>query len=79
MCIDVIVPLEGVVDIDEEVKRINKSVEKIQKDIGMLAGKLSNENYVKNAPEEIVTADKALIAQFKAQMTKLTDSLSRLQ
>jgi valyl-tRNA synthetase len=77
--VDVIVPLEGVVDIDEEVKRINKSVEKIQKDIGMLAGKLSNENYVKNAPEEIVTADKALIAQFKAQMTKLTDSLSRLQ
>ncbi len=77
--VDVIVPLEGVVDIEEEVKRIHKSVEKIQKDIAMIAGKLSNENFVKNAPEDIVAADKILIEQFKAQVLKLQDSLSRLQ
>ena len=77
--VDVIVPLEGVVDIEEEVKRINKNVEKIQKDIAMIAGKLANENYVKNAPEDIVAADKVLIEQFKAQEAKLQDSLTRLQ
>ena len=76
--VDVIVPLEGVVDIEEEVKRINKSVERIQKDIAMLNAKLNNENYVKNAPEDIVAADKVLVAQFTAQVAKLQDSLSRL-
>ena len=29
----VIIPLEGIVDLDEEVKRIQKLVEKLQKDI----------------------------------------------
>jgi valyl-tRNA synthetase len=39
----VIIPLEGLVDFDEEVKRINKLIEKLQKDISLLNGKLSNE------------------------------------
>jgi valyl-tRNA synthetase len=77
--VDVIVPLEGLVDLEEEVKRIHKNIEKIQKDLSMVAGKLNNENYVKNAPEDIVIADKALIEQLRAQMSRLQDSLTRLQ
>ena len=49
----VIIPLEGLVDFDEEVKRINKSIEKLTRDIGMLSGKLSNEKFVANGEEDI--------------------------
>ncbi|CAN5534531.1 valine--tRNA ligase [soil metagenome] len=76
--VDVIIPLEGVVDLAEEVKRIQKSVEKIQKDIGILTQKLSNENFMKNAPEDLVVADRTLLEGHKARLSRLQDSLTRL-
>lgn len=77
--VDVIVPLEGVIDIGEEVKRINKTIEKIQKDMGILTKKLGNEAFVKNAPDELVQADRAQLEQFHAQLERLRASLTRLQ
>lgn len=75
----VIIPLEGLVDIDEEIKRIQKSVEKLNKDITGLAGRLSNENFVKNAAEDVVEADRKMLEQNKAQLNSLQDALKRLQ
>ncbi len=76
--IDVIVPLEGLVDIGEEVKRIQKAIEKNQKDVSILTGKLSNENFVKNASEELVANDRALLEATKERLSRLQDSLTRL-
>lgn len=73
----VIIPLEGLVDFDEEVKRINKAIEKLQKDISLLSGKLSNEKFVANADEDVVAADRALLAQSKIQLDSLKDALTR--
>ena len=77
--IDVIIPLEGLIDLDEEVKRIHKNIEKIQKDVGILNGKLGNANFIKNAPEELVASDRLLLEQLKAREERLRDSLTRLQ
>jgi valyl-tRNA synthetase len=76
--VDVIVPLEGVVDIEEEIKRIKKVMEKTQKDVGILSAKLGNENFMKNAPEDLVATDRALLESLKARMERLQDSLTRL-
>ncbi|PIS10060.1 MAG: valine--tRNA ligase [Bdellovibrio sp. CG10_big_fil_rev_8_21_14_0_10_47_8] len=77
--VKVVIPLEGLVDIEEEVKRIQKLVEKLTKDIGSLSGRLNNENFVKNAAEEVVEADRQLLAQSKNQLQNLQDSLTRLR
>ena len=77
--VDVIVPLEGLVDIEEEIKRLQKAIEKTQKDVGVLTKKLENENFVKNAPEDLVAADKSLLDQLRARGDRLQESLSRLQ
>lgn len=76
--IDVIVPLEGLVDIEAEVKRIQKTIEKNQKDIAVLSQKLGNENFVKNAPEELVAADRALLDNLRGRQERLQESLTRL-
>ena len=76
--VDVIIPLEGLVDLAEEVKRIQKVIEKIQKDISVLNQKLTNENFVKNAPEDLVATDKALLETHRARLSRLQDSLTRL-
>ncbi len=77
--VKVVVPLEGLVDIEEEIKRVDKTVEKLQKDIGGLNGRLSNENFIKNAAEDVVEADKAALQQAKAQLAALEEALIRLK
>lgn len=76
--VDVIVPLEGLVDIEAEVKRIQKAMEKTQKDIGILTKKLENESFIKNAPEELVVADRSLLDSLRARHERLQESLGRL-
>jgi valyl-tRNA synthetase len=79
LTVNVIIPLEGLVDFDEEIKRIQKTIEKLQKDIHLLSGKLSNEKFVKNADEDIVAADRILLEQSKTQIASLQEALIRFQ
>lgn len=75
----VVIPLQGLVDIDEEIKRIQKAIEKVEKDVSLLTGRLNNENFVKNAAEEVVQADRMLLENAKKQAEDLRESLLRLQ
>lgn len=75
----VIIPLEGLVDFNEEVKRIQKSIEKLDKDIQMLTSKLSNEKFIQNADEDIIANDKALLAQSKEQIVLQKEALERFK
>ncbi len=78
MTVDVIVPLEGLVDIGEEVNRIRKTIEKLQRDVAGLTQRLSDKNFVANAPEEIVTAGKAQLDESRKQINTLEGALARL-
>jgi valyl-tRNA synthetase len=77
--VKVIIPLEGLVDIDEEIKRVQKTIEKLSKDVSSLSGRLNNENFVKNAAEDVVEADRLLLAQSQKQLIDLQQALVRLQ
>ncbi len=77
--IDVIVPLEGLIDLAAEVSRIQKLIEKNGKDILILSKKLENESFIKNAPEDLVVADRTLLESMRARQERLQESLGRLQ
>lgn len=77
--VKVIIPLEGLVDFAEELKRIQKTIEKLDKDINLLTNKLSNERFVANADEDVIAADRQLLAQSKVQIVSLKDALTRFQ
>jgi valyl-tRNA synthetase len=77
--LDVIVYLEGIVDLGEEKKRIQKNIEKFQKEISGLSARLSNDNFVKNAPEEVVVQGRAQLSELEEKIKSLEDSLVRLQ
>lgn len=76
--VEVVVPLEGIVDIEEEIKRLQKALEKVNKDITLLSNKLKNENFIKNAPEELVENDKNLLKEAEIKFRTLQESLNRL-
>jgi valyl-tRNA synthetase len=77
--VKVIIPLEGLVDFNEEIKRIQKTIEKLEKDVHMLSNKLSNEKFIQNADEDVVAADRLLLMQSKEQVVSLKEALTRFQ
>ncbi|HND85623.1 MAG TPA: class I tRNA ligase family protein, partial [Pseudobdellovibrionaceae bacterium] len=79
LLVDVIVPLEGLVDFAEEIKRINKNIEKLQKDIATLNAKLTNPKFLENADEELIEQDRSLMESSKLQMRALQEALLRFQ
>ena len=49
-----ILPLEGIVDLDKERARLTKEIEKLSGEIKKIDAKLSNEQFVAKAPEEVI-------------------------
>ena len=47
-------PLEGIIDVEEEKKRLSKSLDKLQKEISALKGRLQNSKFIESAPEEVI-------------------------
>ena len=56
---EVIVLLTGAVDFKAELARLDKEIGKVDKDLAALDAKLSNENFVKRAPADLVESEKA--------------------
>jgi len=77
--LQVIIPLEGLVDFNEEIKRIQKTIEKLEKDVSLLTGKLSNEKFVANADEDVIANDRLLLQQSKEQIGAMKSALERFQ
>ena len=77
--VDVIVPLEGLVDLDEEIKRLEKAVEKAEKELSGFSRRLENESFVSNAPEDVVAQARHQLEGQKTKVASLRESLSRLQ
>jgi valyl-tRNA synthetase len=75
----VIVPLEGLVDLSEEIKRLEKNLEKIDKSLEVLTKRLLNENFIKNASVEVVEGDKKNLEALKSQKIFLSEALIRLR
>ncbi len=68
--LEILVPLAGLIDVDAEIARLDKEIAKLEKEIGRLSGKLNNEKFVANAPEDVVAAEKAKLQDFKESIAK---------
>ena len=71
-------PLDGLIDVDAEKKRLNTQLEKLAKEIAKINGKLGNENFVARAPEALVEKEKATLAEAEAKQTQITEMLAAL-
>jgi valyl-tRNA synthetase len=72
------IPLAGIIDIAEEKSRLSKAMDKLQKEIGGLKGRLNNPNFAKSAPEEVVIEAQANLAAREDEAAKLQAALARL-
>lgn len=77
--IDIWVNLEGMIDVGAEIKRIEKEISKVEKDVTFLNKRLANEDYLKNAPQEVVDDDKVRLKGFIEKLNKLKENMKILR
>ena len=77
--LEVLVPLKGLIDTEAELARLDKEIGKLEKDIARIAGKLSNEKFVANAPQEVIAKEQAKLNANQLAMQKLSDQQQQLK
>jgi valyl-tRNA synthetase len=55
---ELILPLEGLINIEEEIKRLEKELEKLNKEVERVQKKLSNEGFLAKAPAHVVEEER---------------------
>ncbi len=74
-----VIPLAGVIDLDQETARLRKEIEKSEGEIAKIDKKLSNENFLSKAPEAVVEEQKTRKSDHEAVRDKLKEALARLE
>ena len=74
-----IIPLEGLIDPEEEMARLQKELESVKNDIKIITSKLANKKFVEKAPAAVVDKEKAKIADAENKKAMLEKSIVKLQ
>ena len=72
-------PVEGLIDINEEVKRLEKDLIKLKSDIDKTAKKLDNKEFLNKAPEDVIEKEKNKFEEYSFQINKIEDVLLKLK
>ena len=72
------IPLGGLVDLDKERLQLNKRKTKIELLLSDIKKKLSNENFVSRAPEDIVKREQDKMIELKDELEKIDSNLNML-
>jgi valyl-tRNA synthetase len=75
---EILIPLEGLIDKDAEIARLNKEMSKLDKVIKQSSGKLANENYVAKAPAEVVAKEREKLGEMQQAYQQLEQQLAAL-
>lgn len=67
---------DGTIDIQQLKNRFTKGLEKTESNINKIEAKLKNANFVKNAPPEVISGDKAKLEELFRMQLKLKGYLS---
>ncbi|MGD2007514.1 MAG: valine--tRNA ligase, partial [Cellvibrionales bacterium] len=77
--LEVLVPMAGVVDLDDERDRLTRELGKQQKELARLEAKLGNANFVDRAPEEVVAGERLKQQAASDAVVKISSQLDRLK
>lgn len=62
---DVFVPLAGLIDVQAEKVKLERSLEKAQKEMERIAAKFNDARFVERAPQAVITKDKARVQELE--------------
>jgi valyl-tRNA synthetase len=74
----ILIPLAGLIDVGAEMARLAKEIKRIEGEMAMFKAKLSNANFVQNAPAEVVAQEKQRLKDRETTLLALNEQLARL-
>ncbi|HSO66716.1 MAG TPA: valine--tRNA ligase, partial [Desulfatirhabdiaceae bacterium] len=73
------VPLEGVLNVEQEVQRLDKELKKINTDLDAVIRKLNNEDFLSKAPEDVIEKVKSKQSALVEKQTKLQMNIEKIR
>jgi len=74
----ILVPMAGLVDVEAELARLGKRRSKLEQELARANAKLGNENFVRNAPAEVVSQERERQDAFKRELAQLAEQHERV-
>ncbi|MDN5311631.1 MAG: valyl-tRNA synthetase [Thermoanaerobacteraceae bacterium] len=76
---EIFVPMEGLVDIETEIERLQKEHTNLEKEIDRVSKKLSNEGFLAKAPQDVVEKERQKEKDYRDMMEKVEQRLNMLK
>ena len=76
--LQLLVPMQGLIDVDAERSRLEKQIQGAQTDLERSRSKLDNENFVNNAPADVVTKERQRALEITKTIEQLAEQLEKL-
>ncbi len=77
--VEIFLPLEGLIDIEEEIKRLENEYKKWDAEVERVQKKLSNEGFVKKAPEKVVEEEREKEKTYLDNRQKVEERIKELK
>ena len=77
--LELLIPMAGLIDVDAELARLSKQLEKADKELAKISGKLSNERFVSNAPEAVIAKERAKQDELQTTCDKLNEQIETIK
>ena len=77
--VELYMPFEDLVDLEEEIQRLNKEKEKLEAEVLRGEKMLSNPGFVNKAPETKINEEKEKLANYKEMLEKVEERLSNMK
>ena len=75
----ILAPLADLIDPEAEADKLEKQLEKLNKDKQRLGNKLENKNFIDKAPAQIVQKERDKLSEIETAVTRLAEQLERIR
>ena len=76
--VEILLPLADLINLEEEKKRLQKEITKVEKDVAMFSKKLENEAFLAKAPPEVLEKNRSKLQDAREKRAILQESLSKI-
>ena len=77
--LEILVPMADLIDKDAELARLGREVEKLEKDVARIQGKLGNASFVDKAPAAVVEKEREKMQAQQQALDKLQEQAQRIR
>ncbi|MBQ8475613.1 valine--tRNA ligase, partial [bacterium] len=74
----IIIPLEGLIDLEQEKARQQKKSDKLEIELKSILARLNNQNFVKSAPIDVVDKTKAKKEELEGEINLIKETIKKL-